>query len=71
MWSYYLRMSTLELIETKAKSVPGELQVEVLHYVEFLLSRQRARAESAEWAKFSAAQLENQYAPADAIYDRD
>jgi len=64
-------MSTLELIEKKAKSLPGDLQVEALHYVEFLLSRFEAQAESVEWAKFSAAQLEKQYAPADTIYDRD
>lgn len=68
---YFCLMSTVELIEEKAKSLPGELQVEALHYVEFLLARMQARAESGEWAKFSAAQLEKQYGPADAIYDRD
>ena len=51
-------MSTLELIEKKAKRLPGDLQVEALHYVEFLLSRLETRAESAEWAEFSAGQLE-------------
>jgi hypothetical protein len=64
-------MSTVELIEQKAKSLPGDLQVEALHYVEFLLARMQAGAESSEWARFSAAQLEKQYGPADAIYDRD
>ncbi len=64
-------MSTLELIEEKARSLPGELQVEALHYVEFLLARLQARAEAAEWAKFSGAQLEKQYGLADAIYDQD
>ena len=58
------------MIEKKAKSLPRELQVEALHYVEFLASRAEARAESAEWAKFSAAQLEKHYGPADAIYDQ-
>ena len=64
-------MSTLEMIEEKAKSLPRELQLEALHYVEFLFSRSEARAESTEWAKFSASQLEKQYGPADAIYDQD
>ena len=64
-------MSTLELIEKNAKRLPGDLQVEALHYVEFLLSRLEARAESAEWVEFSAAQLEKHYAAADAIYDKD
>ena len=64
-------MSTLELIEKKARNLPGDLQVEALHYVEFLLSRLEARAESAEWGEFSAAQLEKHYAEADAIYDKD
>jgi len=59
------------MIEKKAKNLPRELQVEALHYVEFLASRSEARAESTEWAKFSAAQLEKQYGPADAIYDHD
>ena len=71
MWSYPLRMSTLQMIEEKAKNLPGDLQVEALHYVEFLLSRLEARAESAEWAEFSAGQLEKHYAAADAIYDKD
>ena len=64
-------MSTLQLIEEKARSLPGELQVEALHYVEFLLTRLQARAESAQWAESSGAQLAKQYCPADAIYDQD
>ena len=64
-------MSTAELIGEKVKGLPGELQVEALHYVEFLLARMQAGAESSEWARFSATQLEKQYSPADAIYDRD
>jgi hypothetical protein len=64
-------MSTLELIENKAKNLPDHLQIEALHYVEFLLSRLEARAESAQWAKFSGEQLEKQYATVDAIYDKD
>jgi hypothetical protein len=63
-------MSTLELIEEKAKSLPRDLQVEALHYVEFLLARMQAKAESTEWAKFSAAQLGKHYGSADAIYDQ-
>jgi len=68
---YSFRMSTLQLIEEKAKSLPGDLQVEALHYVEFLLARLQAGVESTEWAKFSGAQLAKQYGPADAIYDQD
>jgi hypothetical protein len=70
-WSYSFRMSTLELIEKKAKSLPSELQIEALHYVEFLVSRLEAQAESVDWSKFSAAQLQKHYVPADAIYDKD
>ena len=64
-------MSTVELIQRKAEALPRELQIETLHYVEFLASRQEARAESTEWARFSTAQLDKHYAPADAIYDQE
>lgn len=64
-------MSTAELIYEKAKALPGTLQTEALHYVDFLLSRQGERSEDEEWVRFSASQLEKQYAPADAIYDTD
>jgi Protein of unknown function (DUF2281) len=63
-------VSTVQLIEQKAKTLPDDLQVEVLHYIEFLLARQHAGTESAEWGKFSAAQLEKQYGQVDAVYDR-
>ena len=59
------------MIEEKARNLPGDLQEEALHYVEFLLARLQARAESAEWARFAGAQLERHYGPADAIYDQD
>jgi len=64
-------MSTVELIEEKVKSLPRELQAEALRYVEFLLARLQAGAESTEWAKFSGAQLEKQYGAVDAVYDQD
>jgi mRNA interferase MazF len=64
-------MSTAELIYEKAKALPGTLQTEALHYVDFLLSRQEAKTEDGDWARFSASQLEKQYAPADAVYDTD
>jgi hypothetical protein len=64
-------MSTVELIEEKVKSLPGELQAEALHYVEFLVARLHASGESAEWAKFSGAQLEKQYGVVDGVYDED
>ena len=64
-------MSTAELIYEKAKALPDELQTEALHYVDFLLSHQDVDAEAADWTKFSAAQLQHQYSPNDAIYDQD
>ena len=64
-------MSTAELIYEKAKELPGTLQTEALHYVDFLLSRQEVKSEDGDWARSSASQLEKQYAPADAIYDTD
>jgi mRNA interferase MazF len=64
-------MSTAELIYEKAKALPGTLQTEALHYLDFLLSRQGAKSDDEDWARFSASQLEKQYAPADAIYDTD
>jgi len=64
-------MSTVELIEEKVKSLPRELQAEALHYVEFLLARLHVSGESAEWAKFSGAQLEKQYGVVDGVYDQD
>ncbi|MEI6779299.1 MAG: DUF2281 domain-containing protein [Verrucomicrobiota bacterium] len=64
-------MSTAELIYEKAKALPGTLQTEALHYVDFLLTRQRAKSEDGDWARFSASQIERQYAAADAICDTD
>ena len=64
-------MSTAELIYEKAKALPGTLQTEALDYVDFLLARQEVKSEEGDWARFSASQLEKQYAPADAIYDAD
>lgn len=65
------RMSTAEMIFQKAKTLPEPLQTEALHYVDFLLSREEAKADASPWAKLSANQLEKHYAPADAIYDGD
>ena len=64
-------MSTADLIFEKAKALPGELQTEALHYVDFLLARWDVKSEDGDWARFSATQLEKQYAPGDAIYDAD
>jgi len=64
-------MSTAEMIFKKADALPEQLQTEALHYVDFLISRQEAKAEASDWAKLSASQLEKHYAPADAIYDQD
>jgi hypothetical protein len=59
------------MIFKKATALPEPLQTEALHYVDFLLSLQEAKADASEWAKFSASQLERHYAPADAVYDQD
>lgn len=64
-------MSTADLIFQKAKVLPDPLQTEALHFVDYLLTRQEAKTEAAVWAKFSAGQLEKQYAAADSIYDQD
>ena len=64
-------MSTAEMIFQKAKTLPEPLQTEALHYVDFLLSREEAKADANQWAKLSANQLEKHYALADAIYDGD
>jgi hypothetical protein len=64
-------MSTAELIFQKAKTLPNPLQTEALHFVDYLLTRLEAKTETAVWAKFSAGQLEKQYASADSIYDQD
>ena len=62
-------MSTVEMIA--AKALPERLQTEALHYVDFLLSREGAKTDAAEWAKLSGAQLEKHYGPGDDIYDKD
>jgi hypothetical protein len=64
-------MSIAELIYEKAKGLPVPLQTEALHYLDFLQSRQSAEVEAAEWSRFSASQLEKQYAPEDALYDQE
>lgn len=67
----FLRMSTVELITRKTRTLPAELQQEALHYVDYLLARQTENTEAREWSRFSAEQLAAQYAPADALYDED
>lgn len=64
-------MNTAESIYESAKALPDERQVEALHYVNFLLSQERAKDESAKWTAFSANQLAKQYAPEDAVYDQE
>ncbi|MCX6903527.1 MAG: DUF2281 domain-containing protein [Verrucomicrobia bacterium] len=44
-------MSTADLIYEKAKELPGTLQTEALHYVDFLLSRQEVKSEDGDWAR--------------------
>jgi hypothetical protein len=64
-------VSTAEPIYERARALPGPLQTEALHFVDFLRSRVEAKLEETEWARFSARQLEKQYSPADASYDQD
>jgi predicted transcriptional regulator len=64
-------MSTVEQIAEKTRALPAPLQEEALHYIDYLIARQTQHAEASAWARFSAEQLAGQYAPEDAIYDRD
>lgn len=64
-------MSTAEMIFKMANALPEPLQTEALHYLDFLVSRQSAKADASEWARLSASQLEKHYASTDAIYDQD
>jgi len=64
-------MSTVELIVQKASALPDDLQREALHYVDYLLARKAEGTEAREWSRFSAEQLVAQYAPGDAVYDKD
>lgn len=70
LW-YCDAVNTADAIYEKAKALPDQRQVEALHYVNFLLSQERAKGESAAWAALSAAQLAKQYAPEDDVYDQD
>jgi hypothetical protein len=64
-------MSTAEMIFKKSSALPSELQQEALDFVEFLLARSGESQEGREWARLAGEQLSSQYAPADAIYDKD
>ena len=64
-------MSAAETIYERAKTLPDDLQTEALHYLDYLTLRRQAEMEDREWAQFSAAQLLAQYAPEDAIYDKE
>ena len=64
-------VSTAELIYDRAKLPPEDLQREALHSVEFLRPRRKAGRQERSWAAVSAAQLARQYAPEDALYDRE
>lgn len=64
-------MSTAETIFERAKTLPGDLQKDALHYLDYLLLRRQAEAEDRQWTQFSAAQLLKQYATEDAIYDQE
>ena len=48
-------MSTLELLAHKVESLPGALQLEVIDFVDFLLTRdeKQSRNEDKQWSTFS------------------
>lgn len=62
-------MSMAELIYERAKSLPGDLQTEALHYLDYLAAVPAVA--DREWASFSATQLVAHYAPEDAVYDEE
>ena len=64
-------MSTVELIAAKAGTLRNDFQVELLRYLDYLVQRQEEAREAQEWSQFSAAQLSEQYAPSDSIYDEE
>ena len=64
-------MSTAELILERSRRLPDDLQREALDFVEFLLARKAEQEEGRDWTRFGRQELSRQYAPADAIYDRD
>ena len=63
-------MSTAEQIFKGAKELPDDRQFEALQFINFLLSQQKARAESTEWAAFSGQQMARSYGPEDSVYDQ-
>jgi hypothetical protein len=63
-------MSAAETIFEKVKALPENRQIEALNFVNFLISRELAKAESFDWASFSSNQLCRQYCDEDAIYER-
>ncbi len=64
-------MSTAEAIYERAKTLPDDLQVEALRYLDYLMLRRQVESEDREWTEFAASQLASQYAAEDAIYDKE
>lgn len=64
-------MSTAEKIFRSATELPDDRQLEALQFINFLLSQQKARCESSEWAAFSGQQLARFYDPEDSVYDEE
>ena len=64
-------MSTAEVIFEKSRDLPDSLQSEVLHFVEYLLTRYEATREEQDWAGFSGSQLLAAYGTMDEVYDEE
>jgi hypothetical protein len=62
-------MKTAEEIYERARTLPEALQREALHYLEFLLQRQRAIDEQAEWSNACLQHFASAYGPDDSVYD--
>jgi hypothetical protein len=61
----------VELIAAKAGTLRNDFQEELLRYLDYLVQRQEESREAQEWSQFSAAQLSEQYAESDSIYDKE
>jgi len=64
-------MTMAEAIYERAKTLPDDLQVEALRYLDYLFLCRQAETEDREWPQFAASQLASQYGPEDAVYDKE
>jgi len=64
-------MSTAELALERMKTLPDDLQVEALHYIDYLRQQRSINAEDRACAELGATEMSRHYAPLDAIYDEE